>query len=66
MHGSQGVRAEFSVLDRRPAGFLNFGERLVDPQAQRRWTCNSSSEQAALRVLDARTATCAAAVDADI
>ena len=50
---------------RAAAGFFHLGKRPVDSYAQRGRTGNTSSEQASLRVINARTAARAATVHAD-
>ena len=64
MHRAKRVGAKPGFLERGAAGLLDFGQRAVDPQAQRGRAGNAGAEQASLRVLDARTAAGAAAVDA--
>ena len=64
MHQTQRVGAKPGFLERGAAGLLHFGQCAVDPQAQRGRAGNAGPEQASLRVLDARTASGAATVDA--
>ena len=65
MHRAQRVGAKPGFLERGAAGLFHFGKRAVDPEAQRGRAGNAGPEQASLRVLDARTASRAAAVNAD-
>ena len=64
MHRAQRVGAKPGFVERGAAGLHHFGQRAVDPEAQRRRAGNAGAEQASLRVLDARTASGAAAIDA--
>ena len=65
MHRAQRVGAKPGFLERGAAGLFHFGQRAVDPEPQRGRAGNAGAEQASLRVLDARAASRAAAVDAD-
>jgi hypothetical protein len=64
MHRAQRVWAKPGFLERSTAGLDHFAERAVDSDAQRGRAGNSRTEQASLRVLDAGTASRAAAIDA--
>jgi hypothetical protein len=65
MHGTQRVGAKSSFVERTAAGLFYFGKRAVHPQAKRSRAGNTGSEQASLRVFDARPAACAPTVNAD-
>ena len=65
MHRAQRVGAKPGFVERGAAGLFHFGKRAVDAEAQRRRAGNAGAEHASLRVLDARAASGAAAVDAD-
>src|SRR5262245_14442378 len=65
MHRVQRVWAEPGFLERDPAGFLHFGKRAVDAQAQRGRPGNTGAEQGPLGVLAPCAATRAATVEAD-
>ena len=65
MHGAQRVGTKPGFLERSAAGLFHFGKRAVDPYAQRSRAGNAGTEQASLRVLDARTASRAATINAE-
>ena len=65
MQRAQRVGAKPGFLERGATGLFHFGKRAVDPDAQRGRAGNAGPEHASLRVLDARTATRAATVNAD-
>jgi hypothetical protein len=65
MHGTERVGIEAGFLECRTAGLFHFDKRAVDSQTQRSGAGNAGSKQASLCVLDARTATRAATINAD-
>jgi hypothetical protein len=65
MQGAQRFGAKPGFLEREATRFFHFGKRFLDAYAQRGRPGNAGSEQASLRILDARTATGTATVDAD-
>jgi len=64
MHGFQRVGLKPGFLERGSASLFDFGQRAIDPDAQRSGAGNAGPEQASLRVLDARPTTGAATVNA--
>lgn len=65
MHRTQRAGPKPSFFKRCAAGFLHFGKRFVDSDAESGGTRDAGPEQASLRVLEARTAARAATVNAD-
>ena len=64
MQRAERVGVEPGVGERGATGLLHLGDRALDPEPQRGRTRDAGAEQAAARVLDARPAAGAAAVDA--
>jgi hypothetical protein len=65
MHRAQRVGAKPRFLERGAASRFHFGKRAVDPDAQRGRAGNAGTEHESLSILNARTASRAATVDAD-
>jgi hypothetical protein len=65
MHEAQRIGAKSSFLKCGTAGLFHFGERAVDPYAQRSRAGNAGPKQTSFRVLEASTAARAATINAD-